>query len=65
MENDGYETNTIHRRTDHRLSETSRSRDADQGTLPHLEVENNWLKKLLAEAYLDMHVLKDVLGVKR
>ena len=33
--------------------------------LRDLEVENNQFKKLLAEAYLDMHVLKDVLGVKR
>jgi putative transposase len=38
-------------------SEAKRLRD--------LEIENNRLKKLLAEAYLDMHVLKDVLGVKR
>ncbi len=38
-------------------SEAKRLRD--------LEAENNRLKKLLAEAHLDMHVLKDVLGVKR
>jgi putative transposase len=30
-----------------------------------LELENSRLKKLLAEAHLDMHALKDVLGVKR
>ena len=33
--------------------------------LRELENENGKLKKLLAEAYLDMHALKDVLGVKR
>jgi putative transposase len=38
---------------------------SDAKRLRDLEVENNRLKKLLAEAYLDMHVLKDVLGVKR
>ncbi len=38
-------------------SEAKRLRD--------LESENARLKKLLAEAYLDMHALKDVLGVKR
>ena len=30
-----------------------------------LEEENAKLKKLLAEAHLDMHALKSVLGVKR
>ena len=30
-----------------------------------LEAENGKLKKLLAEAHLDMHALKSVLGVKR
>lgn len=38
-------------------SEAKRLRD--------LENENGKLKKLLAEAYLDMHALKDVLGLKR
>jgi putative transposase len=33
--------------------------------LRELEAENNKLKKLLAEAHLDMHALKSVLGVKR
>jgi len=33
--------------------------------LRELEVENAKLKKLLAEAHLDMHALKSVLGVKR
>ena len=33
--------------------------------LRELEAENAKLKKLLAEAHLDMHVLKSVLGVKR
>ena len=33
--------------------------------LKELEGENAKLKKLLAEALLDMHVLKSVLGVKR
>ena len=38
-------------------SEAQRLRD--------LEAENTKLKKLLAEAHLDMHALKSVLGVKR
>ncbi len=33
--------------------------------LRELEAENAKLKKLLAEAHLDMHALKSVLGVKR
>ena len=33
--------------------------------LRELELENNKLKRLLAEAHLDMHALKSVLGVKR
>ena len=33
--------------------------------LKTLEAENAKLKKLLAEAHLDMHALKSVLGVKR
>ena len=33
--------------------------------LRELEGENAKLKKLLAEAHLDMHALKSVLGVKR
>ena len=33
--------------------------------LRELETENAKLKKLLAEAHLDMHALKSVLGVKR
>jgi len=33
--------------------------------LRELEAENGKLKKLLAEAHLDMHALKSVLGVKR
>ena len=38
---------------------------ADAKRLKELEAENAKLKKLLAEAHLDMHALKDVLGVKR
>jgi putative transposase len=38
---------------------------ADAKRLRELETENAKLKKLLAEAHLDMHALKDVLGVKR
>lgn len=38
---------------------------SDAKRLRDLESENNRLKKMLAEAYLDMHALKDVLGVKR
>ena len=38
---------------------------SDAKRLRDLENENNRLKKMLAEAYLDMHALKDVLGVKR
>jgi len=33
--------------------------------LREIETENAKLKKLLAEAHLDMHALKSVLGVKR
>ena len=33
--------------------------------LRELEAENAKLKKLLAEAHLDMHALKSVLGLKR
>lgn len=38
---------------------------SDAQRLRELEVENAKLKKLLAEAHLDMHALKSVLGVKR
>jgi putative transposase len=37
----------------------------DARRLRALEGENAKLKKLLAEAHLDMHALKSVLGVKR
>ena len=37
----------------------------DAKRLKELESENGKLKKLLAEAHLDMHALKSVLGVKR
>ena len=37
----------------------------DARRLRELEAENGKLKKLLAEAHLDMHVLKSVFGVKR
>ena len=37
----------------------------DAKRLKELEAENTRLKKLLAEAHLDMHALKSVLGVKR
>ncbi|HEV8693153.1 MAG TPA: hypothetical protein VGQ93_03050 [Lysobacter sp.] len=37
----------------------------DAKRLCELEGENAKLKKLLAEAQLDMHALKSVLGVKR
>ena len=33
--------------------------------LRELEAENSKLKKLLAEAHLDIHALKSVFGVKR
>jgi putative transposase len=33
--------------------------------LRELEAENSKLKRLLAEAHLDMHALKSVLGAKR
>ena len=33
--------------------------------LKELESENGKLKKLLAEAYLDIHALKSVFGTKR
>ena len=38
---------------------------ADAKRLRELEAENAKLKRLLAEAHLDMHALKSVLGVKR
>jgi putative transposase len=38
---------------------------SDAKRLRELESENAKLKSLLAEAHLDMHVLKSVLGVKR
>lgn len=38
---------------------------ADAKRLRELESENAKLKRLLAEAHLDMHALKSVLGVKR
>lgn len=38
---------------------------SDAKRLRELEGENSRLKKMLAEAYLDMHALKEVLGVKR
>ncbi|MCG3134927.1 MAG: IS3 family transposase ISRso14 [Planctomycetes bacterium] len=38
---------------------------SDAKRLKELESENAKLKKLLAEAHLDMHALKSVLGVKR
>jgi putative transposase len=38
---------------------------SDAKRLRDLEAENAKLKKLLAEAHLDMHALKSVLGVKR
>ena len=37
----------------------------DAAKLRDLETENNNLKKLLAEAHLDIHSLKSVFGVKR
>jgi len=37
----------------------------DSKQLKELDSENAKLKKLLAEAHLDMHALKSVLGVKR
>ena len=38
---------------------------SDAKRLKELEGENTKLKKLLAEAHLDMHALKSVFGVKR
>ena len=38
---------------------------SDAKRLRELEAENGRLKSLLAEAHLDMHALKSVLGVKR
>ena len=38
---------------------------SDAKRLKELEGENAKLKKLLAEAHLDMHALRSVLGVKR
>ena len=38
---------------------------SDAKRLRELEGENAKLKRLLAEAHLDMHALKSVLGVKR
>jgi putative transposase len=37
----------------------------DAQRLRELEVENNKLKKLLAEAHLDIHALNTAFGVKR
>ena len=37
----------------------------DARKLRELEVENNKLKKLLAEAHLDIHALNTAFGVKR
>jgi putative transposase len=37
----------------------------DAKRLRELEAENSKLKKLLAEAHLDIHALKGVFGVKR
>lgn len=38
---------------------------SDAKRLKELEGENAKLKKLLAEAHLDMHALKSIFGVKR
>lgn len=38
---------------------------SDASRLRNLESENTKLKKLLAEAHLDIHALKSVFGVKR
>jgi putative transposase len=38
---------------------------SDAKRLKELESENAKLKKLLAEAHLDIHALKGVFGVKR
>jgi putative transposase len=38
---------------------------SDVKRLRELEAENSKLKKLLAEAHLDIHALKGVFGVKR
>jgi len=38
---------------------------SDAKRLKELEGENGKLKKLLAEAHLDIHALKSVFGVKR
>ena len=38
---------------------------SDAKRLKELEGENGKLKKLLAEAHLDIHALKEVFGVKR
>jgi putative transposase len=38
---------------------------SDASRLRDLESENTTLKKLLAEAHLDIHALKSVFGVKR
>lgn len=37
----------------------------DAGRLRELEAENSKLKKLLAEAHLDIHALNTAFGVKR
>lgn len=37
----------------------------DAKRLKELETENNRLKRLLAEAHLDIHALKSVFGTKR
>jgi putative transposase len=38
---------------------------SDAKRLRELEEENSKLRRLLAEAHLDMHALKSVLGVER
>jgi putative transposase len=38
---------------------------SDAKRLRDLEAENSKLKRLLAEAHLDIHALKGVFGVKR
>ncbi len=38
---------------------------ADAKRLRELEAENNKLKRLLADAHLDIHALRGVLGTKR
>jgi putative transposase len=48
-----------------RLNYSIRTEDAYAKRLRELESENAKLKKLLAEAHLDIHALKGVFGVKR